>query len=63
MVCLIGLAGLILTAPGRGQEPTKRAPPGPPGPLLPARDLVAYAEFDGIDAHPPAGRRPRRIGC
>jgi hypothetical protein len=48
---LLGLLGLILTARAGGQEASRPARPAPLSRYFPSRGLVAYAEFDGVDAH------------
>ncbi len=49
---MIGLIGLLMTiGPASGQEASKGARPAPLARYFPRRDLVAYAEFDGLDSH------------
>ena len=45
-LALVFLAGATLTAGAAGAEPKDK-----PARLLPARGLVAYLEYDGLDAH------------
>ena len=49
---MIGLVGLLMAIGlASGQEATKAYRPAPLARYFPGRDLVAYAEFDGLDAH------------
>ena len=48
---LFGLTSLAMTPTAMGQQPPKPGGPVPLARYFPRRDLVVYAEFDGLDAH------------
>ncbi len=56
LVAVAALGGLIVAAPSRGQEP-KAGKSAPLARYFPAEDLVAYGEFDGLDAHSEAWKK------
>ena len=52
MTRMVGLLGLLMTiGHASGQKATKAPRPSPLARYFPLRDLVVYAEFDGLDAH------------
>ncbi len=51
LVLVTVLLSLGTTVRAPGQEATKASRPAPLARYFPGRDLVAYAEFDGVDAH------------
>ncbi len=51
IVCLLGLFVPIMAAHAWGQEATKGARAADLARYFPRKDLVAYGEFEGLDAH------------
>jgi hypothetical protein len=47
----VALLGLIVAGPARGQELAKEPPRDSLARYFPSRGLVAYIEFDGVEAH------------
>ena len=53
---VVGVLAAALLGPGLAQAQAPAAS-GPPGRLIPATDLIGYAEFQGFDAHADAWRK------